>query len=70
MTTNIAAEFARHLSAKNYIVSDLNINSSAVKDNNIDLSLRKLWESTDLSANDFADEVARFMVSGASAFPT
>src|SRR6202007_2551433 len=29
-------------------------------ENNSELSLRKLWESTDLSANDFADEVAHF----------
>jgi general secretion pathway protein E len=60
MTTNIVAEFARHLSSKNYIVSDLSLSLNGDRQNNLELNLRKLWESTDLSANDFADEVARF----------
>jgi general secretion pathway protein E len=69
MTTNIAAEFARHLSSKNYIVSDLDFRSNGAKENNVDLNLRKLWESTDLSANDFADEVARFYGLGRVSLP-
>jgi general secretion pathway protein E len=60
MTPNIAADFARHLSSKNYIISDLSLSSARVGENGPDFSLRKLWELTDLSANDFADEVARF----------
>jgi general secretion pathway protein E len=60
MTPNIAADFARHLSSKNYIISDLSLTSSRQSENSTELSLRKLWELTDLSANDFADEVARF----------
>jgi general secretion pathway protein E len=60
MSTNIIADFARHLSSKNYIISELNLNFARESENNSELSLRKLWELTDLSANDFADEVARF----------
>jgi general secretion pathway protein E len=60
MTTNIVGEFALHLSSKNYISSDLSLNYGLSKDHNLELNLRKLWELTDLSANDFADEVARF----------
>ena len=60
MSTNIVADFARHLSSKNYIVSDLTFGSGRESENNSELSLRKLWELTDLSANDFADEVAYF----------
>jgi hypothetical protein len=60
MTPNVAADFARHLSSKNYIISDLSLTSGRQSENSTDLSLRKLWELTDLSANDFADEVARF----------
>jgi general secretion pathway protein E len=55
MTPNIAADFARHLSSKNYIISDLSLTSSRQSENSTELSLRKLWELTDLSANDFAD---------------
>src|SRR5262249_18412338 len=36
------------------------LNSGSALEQNGDLSLRKLWELTDLSANDFADEVAYF----------
>jgi hypothetical protein len=60
MTPNIVADFARHLSSKNYIISDLSFSSGRRGENSADLSLRKLWELTELSANDFADEVARF----------
>ena len=60
MSANIVEEFARHLSSKNYIVSDLSLRSDFPKERNLELNLRKLWELTDLSANDFADEVARF----------
>ena len=41
-------------------MSNLNLSSPRDSENNSDLNLRKLWELTDLSANDFADEVARF----------
>ncbi|HXW23948.1 MAG TPA: GspE/PulE family protein [Xanthobacteraceae bacterium] len=60
MTPNIVTDFARHLSSKNYIISDLSLSSNRQSENNPELNLRRLWELTDLSANDFADEVAAF----------
>ena len=59
MAANIAEEFARYLSAKSPNTSDLlsRLNSSGRAG---DKTLRDLWEMTDVSANDFADEVARF----------
>src|SRR6185369_14377861 len=55
MSANTAVEFQQYLAGKYRITSDL---SSKV--DITDKTFRKLWESTDLSANDFADEVARF----------
>ena len=69
MSPNIAADFARHLSSKNYIASDLSLSSGRENENNSELNLRKLWELTDLSANDFADEVARFYGLGRVGLP-
>jgi general secretion pathway protein E len=60
MSPNIVADFAKHLSGKNYIASDLSLVPGRESENNSEFNLRKLWELTDLSANDFADEVARF----------
>ncbi len=48
------------MSDKSYIVADLSLKSTSAKASSVDLTLRRLWELTDLSANDFADEVARF----------
>src|SRR5580693_1847947 len=60
MTASVSAEFAKYLSDKSYIVADLSLKSTSAKSSSADLTLRRLWELTDLSANDFADEVARF----------
>src|ERR1700730_855919 len=58
--TEIAIEdFAKYLSNKNLLpagVVDTAISHFASSDR----SLRKLWETTELTANGFADEVARF----------
>jgi general secretion pathway protein E len=50
-----AAKFAQHLCAKRRITAD----ASAVAPDGRD-GLRKVWESTELSAGDFADEIASF----------
>jgi general secretion pathway protein E len=52
-----AAEFADYLLGKNTLAGG-NAESAAVASRQG--ALRKLWELTDLSASDFADEVARF----------
>ncbi len=60
MTKTVVEDFARHLLEKNYLLSDATINSISSTTINSERTLRKLWESTDLSANGFADEVAQF----------
>jgi len=60
MDSASTAAFANHLRRKNYLASDLTSSDAAASDHSADRSLRKLWELTDLSAKDFADEVAGF----------
>jgi general secretion pathway protein E len=60
MSSNILDDFTqylcdRHLSSQNLLAK---LNSSPRR--NTDRTLRDLWEASDLSANDFAEEVARF----------
>src|SRR5581483_4675394 len=57
MAANTLEEFARHLASKSAVAGDVMTR--------LDLShagqgFRRLWEATDLTANDFADEVSRF----------
>jgi general secretion pathway protein E len=56
MSTGGAAKFADYLSTKNYILSDSRPDSIPSRE----LSLRRLWSLTELSANDFADEVGEY----------
>jgi general secretion pathway protein E len=60
MNSQISGDFAKHLSSKNFIIADLSLGSKSSNGHVGELSLRRLWELTDLSANDFADEVAVF----------
>ena len=60
MTSHISGEFAKHLSSKNYIIADLSLDLKSSNGHATELSLRRLWELSDMSANDFADEVAHF----------
>ena len=60
MTADVASDFAKYLTDNNYIISDVILKSAASPAATAELTLRRLWELTDLSANDFADEVARF----------
>ena len=53
-------EFAGYLVRKFAITGDLLSKSGAVDKTAAPTRLRDLWELTELSANDFADEVARF----------
>jgi general secretion pathway protein E len=53
-------DFAIYLAKKNYLLPDTQRDSPASAAANTERSLRKLWESTELSANGFADEVARY----------
>lgn len=53
-------DFAKYLVSKNYLAGDLISRLDTANSRDTEQSLRRLWELTDLSANDFADEVARF----------
>ena len=60
MSANMSEEFAKYLFSKNAIAGDLIATSDVHDAPGSGQSLRRLWELTELSANDFADEVARF----------
>ncbi|SFK78064.1 GspE/PulE family protein [Methylocapsa palsarum] len=51
-------EFVDHLSARNHLLSESPLDAPALA--GTEKSFRKLWESTELSAHGFADEVAQF----------
>jgi len=57
MTFDPASEFATYLRGSSHLAGEVNSPSVQTRD---DRTFRKLWELSDLSANDFADEVARF----------
>jgi general secretion pathway protein E len=60
MIADNLGEFAKYLLDGNSITSDLASKLNSAGRVTKDVKLRDLWESSDLSANDFADEVARF----------
>jgi general secretion pathway protein E len=53
-------DFVKYLANKNYLLSDTEFDAASLSASNAERSLRKLWESTELTANGFADEVAQF----------
>src|SRR3984893_2049543 len=53
-------DFAKYLANKNYLLSDMEFDAASLSASTAERSLRKLWESTELTANGFADEVAQF----------
>jgi general secretion pathway protein E len=59
MPFDLAYEFANHLRSKNHLAGDSNSLSGTAQSQD-ERTLHKLWGLTDLSANDFADEVAEF----------
>jgi general secretion pathway protein E len=60
MTVNSVGEFARYLLHKNFIAPDSTSKLDVPDGDGGERNLRKLWELTELGANDYADEVARF----------
>jgi general secretion pathway protein E len=59
MPADIAQEFADHLRSRNHLAEGNGLPSGPAQSPG-DRTLHKLWGLTDLSANDFADEVAGF----------
>lgn len=60
MSVKTSEDFAKYLVSKNCVAGDLISKLDLPNAQNAGQTLRKLWELTDLSASDFADEVARF----------
>ncbi len=60
MATDNLGDFTKYLLNKNSITGDVSSKLNLADGHGKDGKLRDLWELTDLSANDFADEVARF----------
>ena len=58
MGIDVAHEFANHLRSKNHLAGEVSLRDGTAAGN--ERTLQKLWELTELSANDFADEVAQF----------
>src|SRR3954453_18320817 len=60
MTANIVDEFVNYLSARHYNAASLLSKLNSTSRRTGERTLKDLWEASDLSANDFADEVAQF----------
>ena len=52
--------FSEYLQSKNYLPTNTSQSNAATGAADTKLTLRQMWESTELSANDFAEEVAAF----------
>src|SRR5215211_7308746 len=60
MTTNAIDEFAKYLSDRHFNAAGLLSKLNSASRRSGEKTLRDLWEASDLSANDFAAEVAAF----------
>ena len=60
MTGSIVDEFVNYLSSRHFNAAGLLAKLNSTPRRNGDKTLRDLWEASDLSANDFATEVAAF----------
>jgi general secretion pathway protein E len=56
MTIHVLADFAKHLSGRTRLQAYTALDSTSSSE----LTMRRLWEATELAAGDFAEEVARF----------
>src|SRR5258708_12898174 len=68
MPTDLAHEFANYLRDRNHLPGDSAVLNGAAP-SPANRALQKLWELTDLSANDFADEVAEIFQFPLITFP-
>jgi len=60
MTASIVDEFVNYLSSRHFNAANLLAKLNSIPRRTGDKTLRDLWEASDLSANDFATEVAAF----------
>ena len=59
MAFDLTSEFASYLRRKNHLAGEANALSLQTQEPD-ERTFRKIWEASDLSANDFADEAAEF----------
>ncbi|HEU5272443.1 MAG TPA: ATPase, T2SS/T4P/T4SS family [Xanthobacteraceae bacterium] len=59
MPLDLAGEFAEYLRGRNFLAGGIKAFDQTAQAHD-ERTLKKLWELSELSANDFADEVARF----------
>ncbi len=59
MAFDLTSEFASYLRGKNHLAGEANALSLQTQEPD-ERTFRKIWEASDLSANDFADEAAEF----------
>src|SRR5438105_8486094 len=69
MSANTSGEFENYLASKYRFTSSATSKSDSSATQDAERSLRKLWELTDLSANDFAHEVAQYYGLGRLSLP-
>lgn len=60
MTTNVIDEFVKYLTDRHFNAAGLLSKLNSASRRTGEKTLRDLWEASDLSANDFAEEVASF----------
>jgi general secretion pathway protein E len=60
MSADVGGDFASYLLGKTHIAGAVGSRPAVSEAGDGQSALRKLWEQTDLPANEFADEVARF----------
>src|SRR2546421_1924217 len=60
MTTNVIDEFVKYLGERHFNAAALLSKLNSASRRTGEKTLRDLWEASDLSANDFAEEVANF----------
>ena len=68
MAFDVAHEFANHLRSKNLLAGEVALRDGTAPAPD-ERTLHKLWELTDLSASDFADEVSQFFKAPRIALP-
>jgi general secretion pathway protein E len=59
MVSDLTSEFSNYLRGRNHLAGEANSLSLQAHDSN-ERTFRKLWELSELSANDFADKVAEY----------
>ena len=66
MTPDTASDFASFLRSKNHLAGEAAALNTQTRD---DRTIRRLWELSDLSASDFADQVAEFFKLSRASLP-